>query len=158
MRKFLNPLSTLTPLFRRFRDCNLGTGPGQPWNDDDIVLNQAKYRNALRVAGADVGDAGQDRPGVGYCRPLNGLPGPAVQTFAEARERLREGAAMRQVLLTVIGVAVVLAGLVWTLQGLGYVGGSFMSGATVWAVIGPVVALAGLVLIVIASRSRRRAR
>jgi hypothetical protein len=63
---------------------------------------------------------------------------------------------MRQVLLAVIGVAAALAGLVWTLQGLGYVGGSFMSGATVWAVIGPVVALAGLVLIVVASRSRRR--
>ena len=65
---------------------------------------------------------------------------------------------MRQVLLAVVGVAAVLAGLIWTLQGLGYVGGSFMSGATVWAVIGPVVALAGLVLIIIASRSRRRAR
>ena len=65
---------------------------------------------------------------------------------------------MKQVLLTVVGVAAVLAGLIWTLQGLGYVGGSFMSGATVWAIIGPVVALAGLVLIVIASRSRRRAR
>ena len=65
---------------------------------------------------------------------------------------------MRQVLLTVVGVAAVLAGLIWTLQGLGYVGGSFMSGATVWAIIGPVVALAGLVLIIIASRSRRRAR
>ena len=65
---------------------------------------------------------------------------------------------MRQVLLVVIGVAAAVAGIVWTLQGLGYVGGSFMSGATVWAVIGPVVALAGLVLIVIAGRSRRRAR
>jgi hypothetical protein len=65
---------------------------------------------------------------------------------------------MRQVLLMVMGVAAALAGIVWTLQGLGYVGGSFMSGATVWAVIGPVVALAGLVLIVIASRARRRAR
>ena len=65
---------------------------------------------------------------------------------------------MRQVLLAVIGVAAVLAGLIWTLQGLGYVGGSFMSGATVWAIIGPLVALAGLVLLVIVSRSRRRAR
>jgi hypothetical protein len=65
---------------------------------------------------------------------------------------------MRQVLLAVIGVVAVLAGIVWTLQGLGYIGGSFMSGVTVWAVIGPVVALAGLVLITIASRSRRRAR
>ena len=44
---------------------------------------------------------------------------------------------MRKILLVVIGIAAALAGLVWTLQGLGYVGGSFMSGATVWAVIGP---------------------
>jgi len=48
--------------------------------------------------------------------------------------------------------------LVWTLQGLGYVGGSFMSGATVWAVIGPLVMLAGLVLIVAGLRARRRVR
>ena len=65
---------------------------------------------------------------------------------------------MRQILLVVIGVAAALAGLVWTLQGLGYMGGSFMSGATVWAVIGPLVALAGLALIVVGVRSRRRVR
>jgi hypothetical protein len=65
---------------------------------------------------------------------------------------------MRQILFVVIGVAAALAGLVWTLQGLGYVGGSFMSGATVWAVIGPLVLLAGLVLIVVGMRTRRRVR
>jgi len=65
---------------------------------------------------------------------------------------------MRRIVLVVVGALVALAGIVWTLQGLGYIGGSFMSGVTVWAVIGPVVALAGLVLIAIASRSRRRAR
>ena len=65
---------------------------------------------------------------------------------------------MRQNLLLVIGVLAVVAGLVWTLQGLGYVGGSFMSGATVWAIIGPLVALAGLALIAVAVRSRRRVR
>jgi uncharacterized membrane protein len=63
---------------------------------------------------------------------------------------------MRQVVLVVIGLAAVLAGLVWTLQGLGYVGGSFMSGATVWAVIGPIVAVVGLVLITVGLRRRRR--
>jgi hypothetical protein len=63
---------------------------------------------------------------------------------------------MRQVLTVVIGVAAVIAGIIWTLQGLGYVGGSFMSGATVWAVIGPVVAVVGLVLLAVASRMRRR--
>ena len=65
---------------------------------------------------------------------------------------------MRQIVLVVIGLAAALAGLVWTLQGLGYVGGSFMSGATVWAVIGPIVALVGLVLITLGLRSRRRVR
>ncbi len=69
-----------------------------------------------------------------------------------------EGAAMRQIVIVVAGAAAVLAGLVWTLQGLGYVGGSFMSGATVWAVIGPLVALAGLVLIGLGLRGRRRVR
>jgi hypothetical protein len=44
----------------------------------------------------------------------------------------------------VVGVILVAMGALWTLQGLGYVGGSVMSGQVVWAVIGPVVALAGL--------------
>jgi hypothetical protein len=43
---------------------------------------------------------------------------------------------------------------VWTLQGLGVLGGSVMSGVTLWAVIGPVVALAGLALAVPSRRSR----
>lgn len=65
---------------------------------------------------------------------------------------------MRQIVLVVVGLLAVLGGLVWTLQGLGYVGGSFMSGATVWAVIGPIAALVGLVLITLGLRSRRRVR
>ncbi|CAN7173607.1 hypothetical protein LJR027_000243 [Terrabacter sp. LjRoot27] len=54
----------------------------------------------------------------------------------------------------VIGVLVLLVGALWTLQGLGYVGGSAMSGNTLWAVIGPIVAVAGLGLAL--SRPRRR--
>ncbi len=65
---------------------------------------------------------------------------------------------MRKIVLVVAGVIAVLAGLVWTLQGLGYVSGSFMSGATVWAVIGPLVALAGLVLVTLGLRGRRNVR
>jgi hypothetical protein len=53
--------------------------------------------------------------------------------------------------------AVVLGGL-WTLQGLDVLGGSLMSGATVWAVIGPVVSLIGLALIVLGVRRRNRAK
>ncbi|HYQ33363.1 MULTISPECIES: hypothetical protein [Intrasporangiaceae] len=54
----------------------------------------------------------------------------------------------------IVGVLVLLVGALWTLQGLGYVGGSAMSGNTLWAVIGPIVAVAGLGLAL--SRPRRR--
>ena len=54
----------------------------------------------------------------------------------------------------IIGVLVLLVGALWTLQGLGYVGGSAMSGNTLWAVIGPIVAVAGLGLAL--SRPRRQ--
>jgi uncharacterized membrane protein HdeD (DUF308 family) len=53
------------------------------------------------------------------------------------------------------GLAAVVLGLLWTLQGLDLLGGSVMSGVTAWAVIGPIVALAGVVLIVMALRARR---
>jgi len=54
----------------------------------------------------------------------------------------------------IVGVLVLLVGALGTLQGLGYVGGSAMSGNTLWAVIGPIVAVAGLGLAL--SRPRRR--
>ena len=60
-----------------------------------------------------------------------------------------------RVLLVVVGVLIGIAGIVWTLQGLGYVTGSFMTGATLWAVIGPVTAVAGLALIAFGLLRRR---
>ena len=54
-----------------------------------------------------------------------------------------------------LGVLLFLIGLLWALQGLGAVGGSSMSGNTVWAVIGPVVAIFGVWLVVRAVRARR---
>jgi hypothetical protein len=46
----------------------------------------------------------------------------------------------------VVGGVLVLVGLLWTGQGIGWVGGSPMTGVTLWAVVGPVVALVGLLL------------
>jgi len=57
-----------------------------------------------------------------------------------------------------IGVLAVVLGGLWTLQGLDLVENSVMSGVSAWAVIGPIVALAGLVLIVIGVRRRGRAK
>jgi hypothetical protein len=62
---------------------------------------------------------------------------------------------MTRALLVVIGGLIAIAGIVWTMQGLGYVTGSFMTGATLWAVIGPVTAVAGFALIAFGLLRRR---
>jgi hypothetical protein len=54
----------------------------------------------------------------------------------------------------VIGVLLVLTGIVWTLQGLDVLGGSVMSGVTLWAIIGPIVAVVGLVLAIMGARRK----
>ncbi|MGH3181372.1 MAG: hypothetical protein ACRDOH_32305 [Streptosporangiaceae bacterium] len=53
---------------------------------------------------------------------------------------------MKWVVLAGVGVLVTLAGVVFTLQGVGVLGGSVMSGVTFWAVVGPLIALAGLAI------------
>jgi hypothetical protein len=61
---------------------------------------------------------------------------------------------MTRVVLVGIGFVLVLAGVVFTLQGLGVLGGSVMSGITFWAVAGPVIVLAGLVMAAVGLRHR----
>ena len=51
-----------------------------------------------------------------------------------------------RVLGLVVAVVLVLVGGLWTLQGLGYVGGSSMTGSQTWAIIGPLVAGLGVAL------------
>ena len=46
----------------------------------------------------------------------------------------------------IVGILVFLVGALWTLQGLDVVGGSPMSGVTLWAIVGPIVAIIGLVV------------
>jgi hypothetical protein len=54
-----------------------------------------------------------------------------------------------------LGVVLVLTGAVWTFQGLGYLEGSPMTGQTIWATLGPIVAGFGVALVVVAARRRR---
>ena len=54
----------------------------------------------------------------------------------------------------VLGVLLVLIGIVWILQGINVLPGSFMTGQTKWAVNGAIAAVIGIVLIVWA-RGRR---
>ena len=53
-----------------------------------------------------------------------------------------------RVVLLVGGTLLMALGLVWTLQGVGVLGGSVMSGSMTWALIGPVVAVAGIYLVI----------
>jgi len=64
---------------------------------------------------------------------------------------------MRSGVLTVAGLVLTIAGVIWALQGFGVIGGSFMSGDSVWAIIGPIVAVIGLILAVVGIRRARSA-
>jgi hypothetical protein len=64
-------------------------------------------------------------------------------------------AAMTRWVGPVVGVLLVLLGGLWTLQGVGVVGGSFMTGSRLWLVIGIVLVVAGVALLL---RLRRRPR
>ena len=57
-----------------------------------------------------------------------------------------------------LGLLGVVLGGVWTAQGLDLLGGSVMSGVTIWAIIGPIVAVVGLALIVLGVRIRARSK
>lgn len=57
-------------------------------------------------------------------------------------------------LFFVVGGLLVIAGAVWTFQGLGYLEGSAMTGVDTWAMIGPVVAGLGVALVIVAARKR----
>jgi uncharacterized membrane protein HdeD (DUF308 family) len=56
------------------------------------------------------------------------------------------------------GVLFVVVGAVWALQGLNVLTDSVMSDDKTWALIGPVVALAGLILIIVGVRLRTQSK
>ena len=56
--------------------------------------------------------------------------------------------------VAVIGIVVAVVGGVFTLQGVGVLGGSFMSGSATWAVIGIVMVIAGITLYGRGTRTR----
>ncbi len=54
-----------------------------------------------------------------------------------------------RIALLALGIVLVVFGLLFTLQGFGAVQGSPMSNTTTWSVLGPIIAVAGLVLAVV---------
>ena len=69
---------------------------------------------------------------------------------------------MKGWLTMVIGLLALVLGAVWTLQGLNLLHDSVMSGVRIWALIGPIVAAVGFILIItgvlIRGRAKRRER
>jgi hypothetical protein len=65
--------------------------------------------------------------------------------------------AMKSSLLIAAGAVITIAGVIFALQGLGYLGGSVMTGVTFWAVAGPLIALAGIAMAAFGLRRRRSA-
>ena len=55
----------------------------------------------------------------------------------------------------VVGALIALIGLVWIGQGVGLIGGGFMSGNGMWAVIGLVLLVIGGLLVIRALRVRQ---
>lgn len=67
---------------------------------------------------------------------------------------------MAKVVGVLVGALMTVAGGVFTLQGLGYLDGSPMTGQSAWAIIGPVLAGFGVALLIVtlrgpADRARR---
>jgi hypothetical protein len=55
--------------------------------------------------------------------------------------------------LILIGAIAVVTGLLLTLGGLGIIGGTRISGDSTWAIIGPIVAVVGMLVLLFGSRS-----
>ena len=65
---------------------------------------------------------------------------------------------MRKSALIGLGVLLLIMGVIFGLQGVGTLGGSAMSGKTLWAVLGPIIAVVGLVMVLIGLRKTARPR
>ena len=76
------------------------------------------------------------------CEALGGLPCPQPEKGAHVVVRL------------VIGVILSLVGLIWIAQGLDLIGGSGMSGKSIWAVLGAIALAIGLGMLGWATRFR----
>ena len=53
---------------------------------------------------------------------------------------------MRGGIWAIVGIVLAVAGSVFTLQGIGVLHGSSMTGSTTWAILGPVIAVTGIVI------------
>ena len=70
--------------------------------------------------------------------------GPAASLQTAMAAITQRTASMISRLLVAAGAVALVAGVIFALQGFGVLGGSVMSGSSLWAALGPIIALAGL--------------
>ncbi|MFB6724416.1 hypothetical protein ACFCV3_29830 [Kribbella sp. NPDC056345] len=63
---------------------------------------------------------------------------------------------MGKIVAIAFGVLLTALGAVWALQGLGYLKGSSMTGSSLWAIVGPIVAAFGVALVFVAIRGPQK--
>lgn len=61
-----------------------------------------------------------------------------------------------RIAMVIVGVVVALFGLLFALQGFGAVQGSPMSSTTTWSVLGPLIAIVGVIIAVAGLRGGKR--
>jgi hypothetical protein len=62
---------------------------------------------------------------------------------------------MMRIVLNVVASLMVLAGVIWFLQGINVLPGSFMTGQIRWAVYGGIAFAAGIALLLLGNRPRK---
>jgi len=63
---------------------------------------------------------------------------------------------MKKAVFVALGLLLTVVGVVWALQGLGYIGGSSMTGSSFWAIVGPIVAALGVAMIYVTVRGPQK--
>jgi hypothetical protein len=62
---------------------------------------------------------------------------------------------MMRIVLNIVASLMVVAGVIWFLQGINVLPGSFMTGQIRWAVYGGIAFAAGIALLLVGNRSRK---
>ena len=57
--------------------------------------------------------------------------------------------------LNILGVVMVLIGVVWFFQGINVLLGSFMSGSSLYAVLGAILVVVGIIVLIFTNRPRK---
>lgn len=61
-----------------------------------------------------------------------------------------------RIVLRVVAILLIVVGIIWILQGINVLPGSFMTGQMQWAYRGGAAAAVGLIILILANRGRRR--